>query len=75
MFINIHIRHIPSLYIHEFLLIYVGEIIECIQQKPVWCRARIIMVRRNHTYDIKYDLGMHMYVYEVCICIYMHIYI
>mmetsp|Transcript_27501 Transcript_27501/g.26315 ORF Transcript_27501/g.26315 Transcript_27501/m.26315 type:complete len:831 (+) Transcript_27501:56-2548(+) len=34
-----------------------GEIIECIQQKPAWSRARVIMVRRNHTYDIRYDLG------------------
>ena len=34
-----------------------GEIIECRQQKFEWTRARIIQVRTNRTYDIRYDYG------------------
>ena len=35
----------------------VGEIIECRQQKIEWTRAKIITVKMNHTYDIRYDPG------------------
>eukprot|EP01034_Spumella_vulgaris_P022493 gene22493-28621_t len=34
-----------------------GEIVECKQQKFDWCRARIIGVKKNHSYDIRYDGG------------------
>lgn len=35
----------------------VGEIIECRQQKSEFCRARVLAVHGNDTYDIKYDGG------------------
>jgi hypothetical protein len=39
----------------EFYVI--GEIVECMQQKSDWQRCKITNVRKNHTYDIKYDPG------------------
>jgi hypothetical protein len=35
----------------------IGEIVESRLQKTRICRARVINVRRNHTYDIQYDTG------------------
>lgn len=35
----------------------VGEIVESMQQKSEWYRARILAVRSNGTYDIRYDTG------------------
>ena len=34
-----------------------GEIVECRQQKAAWTRAKILYVRFNNTYDVKYDTG------------------
>lgn len=34
-----------------------GELVECMQQKTAWCRGRVVNVRSNETYDIKYDTG------------------
>ena len=36
---------------HEFY--HVGEIVECKLQKSEWSRAKIILARPSHTYDIK----------------------
>ncbi len=36
---------------------HVGEIVECSQQKTLVCKAKVFEVRRNHTYDIRYDGG------------------
>lgn len=35
----------------------VGEIVECRQQKSDWVRTKIISLKPNHMYDIKYDTG------------------
>jgi hypothetical protein len=35
----------------------VGEIVECKIQKAEYCRARITVIRKNNTYDIRYDMG------------------
>ena len=35
----------------------VGEIVESSQQKTLVCKAKVFEVRRNHTYDIRYDAG------------------
>eukprot|EP01033_Poteriospumella_lacustris_P007363 gene7363-5300_t len=35
----------------------VGEIVESKVQKVDFCRARVIAVRKNRTYDIRYDMG------------------
>jgi hypothetical protein len=32
----------------------IGEIVECSMQRTEWMRARIILARPNHTYDIRY---------------------
>lgn len=35
----------------------VGEIVESKVQKVDFCRARVIAIRKNRTYDIRYDMG------------------
>jgi hypothetical protein len=34
-----------------------SEIVECRQQKTAWSRGRVVNVRSNETYDVKYDTG------------------
>lgn len=35
----------------------IGELVECLHQKSVWTRGRVVNIRTNNTFDIKYDAG------------------
>lgn len=48
---------IPRQTLREGEYYQLGEIVECKQQKFDFCRARIMVVKSNHTYDIRYDGG------------------
>lgn len=41
--------------LHEYYR--VGEFLECKLQRSDWNRCQVVYVRKNHTYDIKYDAG------------------
>lgn len=48
---------IPRYLLAENERYHVGEIVECLLQKSEYCRARIINIRANNSYDIRYDTG------------------
>ncbi len=52
-----HFPKIPKYEIKPTEQYEVGEIVECRQQKSEFCRARVLEVHGNDTYDIKYDGG------------------